>query len=376
MNVKVIVMTALAFWGGSVAAQHREIEFDKLSMAEAREKAAAEQKLIFIDCYTTWCIPCKHMEANVFTVDSVADYFNKTFINLKMDMDKGEAKDLGKVYEVGAFPSYLLVDKEGKLVYKFVGGMSAPEFMAKIKTGLHGDNDVAVMNQRYASGDRSPAFLREYILLKIRLMEIEPAKQLNEELMQQLSPAEKAKKENWVLFGENRYDLYLSDARCTNFTYLAEHWKDFTAEVSADTVNHKLSTVYRKIAGVFVGGGFRGETNGKRYVPADIPLYKKQIEATEMPDKAQMLVLMDLSQAAADKDINKMTLLLQQHVDEFSQANQSIVFDYIFGSLSIPGYTYDGFSVIADKVAKTSKNPYLINICEEYKQREAKAHGK
>lgn len=372
--MKSFVLAVLMVWSGAVFAQNRSIAFSEITMAKARQRAASEQRLIFIDCYTSWCIPCKHMEANVFTVDSVADYFNKTFVNLKMDMDKGEAKELGKRYEVGAYPSYLLVDQHGKLLYKFVGGMSAPEFMEKIRAGLSTDNIVAVMNARYASGDRSPDFLREYILLKIRLMEIEPARRLNEELMRRLSAVAKARAANWVLFGENRYALYLSEARSLNFNYLADHWRDFTKEVSLDSINHKLSSVYRKTAGVFVGGHYHKDSTERQYLSADIPHYKQQIAATEMPDKDQLLVLMDLSQAAVDKDLKKMTALLQEHVAELSPDNQSIVFDYIFLCLSFQGYDYAGFSVIADKVAKTSTNPYLINICEEYKQREIKAH--
>lgn len=376
MKNQVAILAALALWAGAAHAQHRKIEFDSLTMAQACKKAATENKLVFIDCYTSWCIPCKHMEANVFTIDSVADYFNTTFINLKMDMDKGEAKALGKKYQVGAYPSYLLVDKDGNLVYKFVGGMLASEFMAKVKSGLSTDNEVAVMNARYAAGDRSPEFMRKYILLKIRLMEIEPAKQLNTELMGLLSAQEKAKAENWVLFGENRYALYLSEVRSLNFGYLANHWRDFLAGTSKDTIDHKLTAVYRKIAGVFISGQFHSGTSSTLYFPADIPKFKQEIAATEMPDKNQLLVLMDMCEAAVNKEHEKVTRLLIDHIAEFTPANQSVVFDYLWMCFSIPGYKYDGFSEIYDKVAKTSSNPHLIKICEEYKQKEIQAHAK
>jgi hypothetical protein len=207
-------------------------------------------------------------------------------------------------------------------------------------------------------------------------MEIEPAKKLNEELMQLLSPAQKAARENWPLFGVNRYAMYLSEAGSINFKYLAGHWKDFAKTVSKDTVDQKLSAVYRKIAGVFVSGQYRGAATSKQYFPADIPLFKKQIAATKMPDKDQLLVMMDMSEATTQKDYAKVTALLQAHVDQFSQDNQRIVFDYISMSFSIPNNKYEGFSVIADKVKKTSANPYLVNICEEYKQREQAAHAK
>jgi len=39
------------------------IQFIKSSSWEqVLQKAKAENKIIFIDCYTTWCAPCKAME--------------------------------------------------------------------------------------------------------------------------------------------------------------------------------------------------------------------------------------------------------------------------------------------------------------------------
>ncbi|RXK87072.1 thioredoxin family protein [Filimonas effusa] len=375
MNKKLVTGAAMILWSTALFAQHRKIEFQSLTLAQACIKAAQENKLIFIDCYTSWCIPCKHMEANVFTVDSVADYFNSQFINLKMDMDKGEAVALGKKYQVGAYPSYLLVNKDSVLVSKFVGGMSAAEFISKTKAGTNPNNAVAVMNARYDAGERSSEFLRDYICQKIWLMEIAPAQKLNKDLMQQLSRADKAKPENWVLFGDNRYSLYLSDAGSENFNYLAEHWRDFSA-IPRDTLNSKLSSIYRKIAGVFVAGRYNAKTNSEKYRPTDIPTYKKQIEGTELPDKKDLLLLMDISQAAVDKNTEKVTRLLAENVDTLSEKNKSIVFDYIAMCLSIPHYKYDGFGVIADRIVKTSTNPFLVNICKEYKQREIDLHAK
>ena len=44
--------------------------FDFISsnkLAYVLELAQKEDKLIFIDLYTTWCLPCKMMDQNVFT---------------------------------------------------------------------------------------------------------------------------------------------------------------------------------------------------------------------------------------------------------------------------------------------------------------------
>ena len=35
------------------------VNFEQLTFDEALSKAKAENKLVFMDCYTTWCAPCK-----------------------------------------------------------------------------------------------------------------------------------------------------------------------------------------------------------------------------------------------------------------------------------------------------------------------------
>ena len=45
-------------------AQNRKIEFQDVSFEELKEKAQETKKNIFIDCYTTWCGPCKFMSKN------------------------------------------------------------------------------------------------------------------------------------------------------------------------------------------------------------------------------------------------------------------------------------------------------------------------
>ena len=56
------------------------ISFDKMSLEKAKKQAKKEGKLIFIDCYTSWCGPCKRMAATTFKEDEVAKLFNKNFI--------------------------------------------------------------------------------------------------------------------------------------------------------------------------------------------------------------------------------------------------------------------------------------------------------
>jgi thioredoxin-related protein len=126
-----ILLAGFAF---SATAQGKGIQFEKgLSWKQIKEKAKKENKYIFMDCYATWCAPCKLMSDSVFTKKEAGDVFNKKFINVKVQMDK-TAKDneevkswyedataIYKEYGVMAVPNFFYFSPEGKLVHLFVG---------------------------------------------------------------------------------------------------------------------------------------------------------------------------------------------------------------------------------------------------------------
>ena len=117
-------------------AQADGIAFRVLSFSEALKRAEVEDKLLFVDCFTTWCGPCKRLSKVVFKDSLVADYFNRHFVNLKMDMEKGEGVELRKKYGVHAYPTLLFINSSGEVVYRLVGAEDAPELLKKVKLGV------------------------------------------------------------------------------------------------------------------------------------------------------------------------------------------------------------------------------------------------
>lgn len=102
------------------------MEFFHGSFSEALEKANAEGKIIFMDAFTTWCGPCRRMASSTFPDSEVGGFYNANFINLKVDMEKGEGPDLSIRYSVNSYPTLLYIDGTGKVVHKGVG-MRGPE---------------------------------------------------------------------------------------------------------------------------------------------------------------------------------------------------------------------------------------------------------
>lgn len=105
------------------------IEFFHGTFNEALAKAAKENKMVFMDAYTSWCGPCKWMAANTFTDAGVGEYFNKNFVNVKMDMENGEGPTLARKYGVMAYPTLLFIGSNGLVVHKEIGAKPADKFI-------------------------------------------------------------------------------------------------------------------------------------------------------------------------------------------------------------------------------------------------------
>jgi thiol-disulfide isomerase/thioredoxin len=142
------------------------ITFEHDNFAAVCAKAKAEKKLVFIDVYTSWCGPCKHMAATVFKQDNVGQYFNSQFISFKIDAEKGEGKALAAKYKIQIFPTYLFIDDKGAVFNKAIGNCKDSVFLgiaAKASQEFTNPNSLPRMQAQYATRKKDTAFLRQYI---------------------------------------------------------------------------------------------------------------------------------------------------------------------------------------------------------------------
>jgi thiol-disulfide isomerase/thioredoxin len=163
--MKKIIIACVA-WSLHYGAQAQGIVFEHGNFAAVCAKAKAEKKLVFIDVYTAWCGPCKHMAATVFKQDNIGQYFNSHFINYKIDAEKGEGKALAAKYKIQYYPTYLFIDDNGAVFNKAVGNIKDSVFLgiaAKASQEFTNPNSLPRMQSQYAARKKDTAFLRQYI---------------------------------------------------------------------------------------------------------------------------------------------------------------------------------------------------------------------
>ncbi len=143
--------------------QGQGINFFEGSWAEALKEAKKQEKVIFVDAYAVWCGPCKMMSNNVFTDKSVGDFYNDNFINVKLDMERGEGLSFRKKYPVSAFPTLFYIDYSGEVVQKIRGALQVSDFIKAGKAALSKIDRSGEFAEAYEKGERSPELVYNYI---------------------------------------------------------------------------------------------------------------------------------------------------------------------------------------------------------------------
>lgn len=158
-------------------AQEKGTRFEEnLGWEQVKAKAKKENKYLFVDCYTTWCGPCKYMASTIFPQEKVGDYFNTRFVSVGIQFDKTDkdndhvksyypvVEELNKKYNVRAYPTFLVFAPSGEIVHRIVGGGEADDFIARTENALHPETQYYTLLRKYEAGERSPEFLRNMAL--------------------------------------------------------------------------------------------------------------------------------------------------------------------------------------------------------------------
>lgn len=155
----ILLLASFSFTGAFA----QGIEFFHGTWEEAIEKAKAEDKIIFVDAFTTWCGPCKAMSANIFPNPQVGAYFNQHFISMKIDMEKDMGLQFKKSFPVSAYPTLFFIDYDKEVVLKAVGAKSVPDLIKLGESVMAKYDKSTKFEAAYIAGDRSFDLVYNYV---------------------------------------------------------------------------------------------------------------------------------------------------------------------------------------------------------------------
>jgi thioredoxin:protein disulfide reductase len=98
----------------------------------AQKKARAENKLLLIDTYTSWCAQCKELDHKTWPGPQIKAWIQKNAIAVRVDCEKGRP-DLQKALDVKSYPTVILRDAEGKELRRQFGFQPADTLLLWLK---------------------------------------------------------------------------------------------------------------------------------------------------------------------------------------------------------------------------------------------------
>ncbi|TAL58582.1 MAG: DUF255 domain-containing protein [Bacteroidetes bacterium] len=238
-----ILLTAGGLTPAFTFAQTQESEkgiyFERGTFSEILAKAKKENKMVMVDAYTTWCGPCKWMVKNIFPNDTVGEFYNKNFVNAKIDMEKGEGIDLAKKYNVSCYPTYLFMDADGQLLHRVSSTMQIKQFIELGTNAMNPAKQFAMYQKKYNSGTISTDELAEYILMRGR--SCMSVKDEMEKYFATQKETDLTNQRNWDILTNHITDLG-QDSR--EFNYLTSHRDDYAKIYRPSLVDTMIMSAY------------------------------------------------------------------------------------------------------------------------------------
>ncbi len=130
-------------------------EMEWHGMGDVEKLVADSPKKIIVDVYTQWCGPCKMMDRNTFSDETVQKAINDKFYPVKFDAEganeivfKGQTyanpnhdpnkrgrnspHQLSKFFSVRGYPTLVVLDENFTILHKIVGYKTPDKLLAEI----------------------------------------------------------------------------------------------------------------------------------------------------------------------------------------------------------------------------------------------------
>jgi len=235
-SFKTIVFTFLFVATGiNAESQNTGIQFEsKLTWEQVKEKARHEGKNIFVDCYATWCGPCKWMSANIFPNKIVGDYFKEHFISVALQMDQtssdsqeiqdwyGTVASVSKSFNIAEYPTYLFLSPDGQLLHRQVGMVTEPMgFVSVASEAVNPSTQYYAIIDQYKEHLDDSAFLRK--ALEWAIQESDQARSLAIGAVYFNLIKQPLSKENLEYFGAQEKNFLVTDTKNPIFNLFLNH---------------------------------------------------------------------------------------------------------------------------------------------------------
>lgn len=128
----------------------KKLTFLSLIFALSSLLSFAQDKIIILDFYTDWCIPCKQMEKHIFSQQRVKDAINANFELRRINAEEGEGVAIASKYTISGYPTLLFINADDSEINRLQGAPLNSSFFLDILKIIKGRSiDISTMYESF-----------------------------------------------------------------------------------------------------------------------------------------------------------------------------------------------------------------------------------
>ncbi len=210
------------------------INFREISLQEAINVSAAENKPVLFMAYQATCGHCEKMLNEIFPDTALSNFYNKNYICIKEDLlDQEKAKLYLKRFYITSFPTFIILNSKSEILYQFVGEFKSAEFIKQGTLALNPKNQLPFVKSGFDQNPSDSTACYNYLLVLSRgRLATQPVANMyfnaNKKNLEFTSA-------NWKIIS-----MSVSDMDSEIFKYAITHKKEFGEVVTEKKVDRKI----------------------------------------------------------------------------------------------------------------------------------------
>lgn len=122
------LVVSLAYAWHSFYVPSNDIEWvNNITSTEEITTNSSKNTLLFFT--GKWCVPCRIMKREVFADKEVESAINSKLIPVMIDIDNPNTNEIVKYFKIGATPTTIILDSQGKVLDYAVGKIGKKKFL-------------------------------------------------------------------------------------------------------------------------------------------------------------------------------------------------------------------------------------------------------
>jgi hypothetical protein len=218
-----------------------EVKFSDNSYYFALQDAAKKKRKLFVYVYDKNCTSCDEVEKYIFKDKEVSNWYNKFFVNIRVNADTELGKAFCEGKKITNYPAFLFVNPQGeKTLFAEYGFLETYIMIGLAKATSNFDLYMSELYDQYIRGDRKEEFMLLYSFFLDRYNDEPLRYRVMNEYLAGATEEQLLNKAGWKFIQST-----CKSVTNKNFIFLENNIRKFAEKYGAETVREFAYKIYK-----------------------------------------------------------------------------------------------------------------------------------